>query len=76
MIEPVKVIDIVRDDNCQTKYDIVNKYEVVDGMYSIDAVELTDKEIDVLKEGKYLYFNDGEYAHILYYGGSDNAVDS
>ena len=68
MNDPMKPIDIIKDERYQDEIEIVEKYETIDGMWGIGAVKLTDKEIDALKNGKCVYFNDGEYAHVLFYG--------
>lgn len=67
MVNPLKPIDFINDNSYQYKIEIVEKYTTIDGLWGINAVKLTDKEIDVIKNGKCLYFNDGEYAHILYF---------
>ena len=70
MIEPVKTIDIIKDipgDNFQ----IVQKYETIDAFWGIEHRKLTDNDIKALKEGKYLYCNDGEYAQIISYEGAN-----
>ena len=67
IIHPIKVSDVIKDN--YTQYcDVVLKYETVDAMWGIEKVMITDNDIKALQEGKYLYFSDDEYAHILYYG--------
>lgn len=68
MNDPMKPIDIIKDEHYQDEIEIVEKYETIDGMWGVGTVKLTDKEIDALKNGKCIYFNDGEYAHVLFYG--------
>lgn len=68
MVHPLKTIDVINNEAYQNEFEIVEKYEAIDGMWGIGAVKLTDKEIDALKDGKCIYYNDGEYAHVLFYG--------
>ena len=67
MIKPMKPIDIIKHEYLQQEHEIVEKYETVDGMYGLGVIELTDKDIDALKVGKYIYSQDGEYATLLCY---------
>lgn len=67
MIKPMKPIDIIKHEYLQQEHEIVEKYETVDGMYGLGVIELTDKDIDALKTGKYIYSQDGEYATLLCY---------
>lgn len=67
MIHPLKPIDIINNETCQGNLEVVKKYETIDGMWGIEVLKLTDKEIDALKEGKYLYTEDGEFATLLCY---------
>lgn len=66
-VHPIKVNDVLKDDYLEY-CDVVSKYETVDAMWGIGKVMITDNNIKALQEGKYLYFSDGEYAQILYYG--------
>ena len=71
MIHPLKPSDIINDETCQASLEIVKKYETIDGMWGIDVIKLTDEEINALKEGEYIYTEDGEYATLLCYS-ADN----
>lgn len=51
------------NDTCE----LVDNYTNVNTMWGIDTVKITDADIEALKSGKCLYFNDGEYATVLYY---------
>ena len=66
MITPVKTVDIIRNHSSNT-FQIVQKYESVDALWGIEHRKLTDDDIKALKEGKYLYCNNGEYAQIISY---------
>ena len=71
MIEPVKVNDVLNygfDDH----FEIVQKYETIDALWGIDHAKITDEDIKALKEGKYLYQNNGEYAQIISYEKSES----
>ena len=67
----VKAIDAVRNRDGEI-LDVVEKYEVIDALWGLDHVKLTDEDIKLLKEGKYLYYNDCEYATIISYDGGKN----
>ena len=49
-IEPVKMVDI--DDK-------------VDPWYGPNTLVITEKQVEELKNGKAIYFSDGEYAHAI-----------
>ena len=77
MIDPIKVIDVIKGDyRFPLDFEVVEKYETVDALWGMEHRELTDTDIKALKEGKYLYCDNGEYAQIISYnpqaGGSDN----
>ena len=71
MIHPLKPIDLINDKTFQNNLEIVEKYETIDGLWGINVLKLTDEEINALKEGKYIYTEDGEYATLLCYGAED-----
>lgn len=66
MIKPVKTVDIIKNTYSDT-FQIVQKYETIDALWGVEHRKLTDNDITALKEGKYLYCNDGEYAQIISY---------
>lgn len=66
MITPVEVEEIVTKMDGDS-FDVVNKYDTVDAMWGMEHMVLTDEDIKALKDGKYLYNNDGEYAQIISY---------
>lgn len=66
MIYPIKVIDIINQEYI-SDFDVVRKYETVDGMWGITPIKITDEDIKALKEDNYLYYSDGEYAQIIFY---------
>ena len=70
MITPVKVNDCITMDG--DSFDVVRKYDTVDAMWGMGHIVLTDDDIKALKDGKYLYHTDGEYAHIISYKEVDN----
>lgn len=51
--------------------EIVKRDDEVNPMYGIRAVEITEEHISALRDGKCVYFNDGEYATILYMGNGE-----
>lgn len=73
MKNPIKAIDAIKCVDSEV-LDVVEKYEVIDAMYGLDHIKLTDKDIQILKDGKYLYYIDGnyEYATIISYDGGKN----
>lgn len=74
MIKSVKVKYIL-DDVPPVKMDVVQKYEVIDAMWGIMHIQISDDDIKALKEGKYLYIDDGEYAYLLSYGNDSNKIE-
>jgi hypothetical protein len=66
MIDPVKVKDMIARITGES-FEVVQKYETIDAMYGMEHRILTDEDIEALKEGKYLYSDDGEYAQIISY---------
>lgn len=44
---------------------VVKKSGEVSAMNGLDVVFVDDKDIKALQSGKTLYFNDGEYAHLI-----------
>ena len=70
MITPVKPADIIKDKYCET-FDVVQRYEMIDAMWGLSHIQITDEDIKALKEGKFLYSSDGEYAQIISYKGEN-----
>ena len=66
MIDARRVNEIVKNMSCDY-FEIVRKYDNIDALWGIEHRRLTDNDIKALKEGKYLYCNDGEYAQIISY---------
>lgn len=66
LVTPVNVREIITkmDGN---SFNVVRKYDTIDAMWGIEHMVLTDEDIKALKDGKYLYRNDGEYAQIISY---------
>ena len=73
MVTPIKVNDVIKNWEPDGSFEIVQKYETVDALWGLEHREITDEDIKALKEGKYLYCNDCEYAQIISYkeGESD-----
>lgn len=66
MINAKRVNEII--NNMSSDYfEIVRKYDTIDILWGLEHRRLTDTDITALKEGKYLYCNDGEYAQIISY---------
>ena len=66
MINAIKVNEIIKNMSSDD-FQIVKKYETIDTLWGIEHRKLTDNDITALKEGEYLYCNDGEYAQIISY---------
>ena len=66
MITPVEVREIITKMDGDS-FDVVNRYDTIDAMWGMEHMVLTDEDIKALKDGKYLYNNDGEYAQIISY---------
>lgn len=45
MAHPVKIIDVVSDEDFD-RFDIVRRNEVVDGMWGMSHIRITDEEIE------------------------------
>lgn len=45
--------------------DMVDIDDEVDTWYGMDALLITEEQIDELKNGKVIYFSDGEYAYTI-----------
>lgn len=66
MVTPIKVNKIIKDWE-PDGFEIVQKYETIDALWGLEHREITDEDIKALKEGKYLYCDNGEYAQIISY---------
>ena len=66
MVNPIKVKEIITKMDGYN-FDVVRKYDTIDAMWGMEHMVLSDKDIKALKEGEYLYHNDGEYAQIISY---------
>ena len=66
MVEPVKVVDIIEKRYCSSPQ-VVQKFEFIDALWGVDNLKITDEHIQLLKEGKCLYYNNGEYAQLISY---------
>ena len=72
MISSIKVNEVINNWE-PDGFEIVQKYETVDALWGLEHRQITDDDIKALKEGKYLYCDNGEYAQIISYkeGESD-----
>lgn len=48
--------------------EIINNGDEIDPHCGIDATIITEKHMNALNEGKALFFDDGEYTHIIIKG--------
>lgn len=66
MITPVKIKELITNMDGD-RFEVVQMYETVDAMWGMEHMVLTDEDIKALKDGKYLYHSDGEYAQLISY---------
>ena len=66
MRAPIIVNDILKRDSGDS-FTIVEKDDVVDMLFGMDHNKITDTDIEALKNGKCLYYDNGEYAQIISY---------
>lgn len=66
MIEKIK-IDRESIKRFYSSYgvEICNYGDKVDPHWGLDAIKITDEHIKALQNGQFLYFDDGEYAHLI-----------
>ena len=62
----MKVIDIIRQYSAD-EVDVVRADETIDTLWGLDFIKITDNDIKALKEGKYLYTDNGEYTQLITY---------
>ena len=70
MIYPIKVNKVIKNWE-RSGFEIVQKHEIIDALWGLEHRKITDDDIKALKEGKYLYCDDGEYAQIISYEKSE-----
>lgn len=66
MINPIKVNEVIENIE-EDDFEIVENYETIDALWGLTHIKITDDDIAALKEGKCLYYDDGEYAQIISY---------
>ena len=66
MIHAERVNEIIKKMDSDY-FEIVRKYDTIDVLWGLEHRILTDNDIKALKEGNFLYCNDGEYAQIISY---------
>ena len=71
MIYPIKVNEVIKNWE-RSGFEIVQKHEIIDALWGLEHRKITDDDIIALKEGKYLYCDDGEYAQIISYEKSES----
>ena len=71
MIYPIKVNEVIKNWE-RSGFEIVQKHEIIDALWGLEHRKITDDDIKALKEGKYLYCDDGEYAQIISYEKSES----
>ena len=73
MINAIKVNEIIKNNMDGEYFEIVRKYDTIDGLWGLEHRILTDNDIKALKEGNFLYCTDGEYAQIISYEPQEGA---
>lgn len=53
------------DGEYPNKVSVVKAGDEVDGWWGLDKIIVTIEDIEELKQGKFWYFNDGEYATVI-----------
>ena len=48
-----------------TKCEIRRYGQFIDPLYGLEAVEISEEQVEAMKQGKVLYFEDGEYAWVI-----------
>lgn len=67
-LRPSEVINQQEDEYCQ----IIQNDEEVDQLCGLDHHKIGREGLLALIDGKPLYFDDGEYAHLIYYDNTQN----
>lgn len=62
------LIDSYRKDDFIDKFSVVNEEDEVDTCWGVQVFKITLKDIEALKSGKRLYFNNDEYAGVIFLG--------
>jgi hypothetical protein len=68
MDKSVKIRDLYKE---RTKYcyndpvEMVDIDDKVDPLYGVSTMVITEEQVEELKNGKAIYFSDGEYAHVI-----------
>jgi len=52
-------------DRCNTEVQMVNKDDDVDLLYGWSGYQITLEQLEELRNSKYIYVEDGEYATII-----------
>jgi dsDNA-binding SOS-regulon protein len=64
----VKVRDLYKERTKHSDIDPVEMVDIddkVDPWYGLSAMVITEEQVEELKNGKAIYFSDGEYAHVI-----------
>ena len=70
MIDAIRVNEVIKNMSADC-FEIVRKYDTIDALWGLEHRKLTDNDIKALKEDKFLYCTDGEYAQIISYEKSE-----
>lgn len=63
--------DYIKEYTHTEKLQVIKPGKKIEGMYGLENIIITDKDIDELKKGNLLWFSDGEYAYTISYKGDD-----
>jgi hypothetical protein len=65
MNKGVKVRDLYKERSYIDPVEMVDIDDKVDPWYGLYAVVITEEQVEELKNGKAIYFSNGEYAHVI-----------
>lgn len=60
----INVNELIKD--CMFSVEMVNREDDVDSWWGISAYRITKEQVVKLLQGECIYFNDGEYANVIY----------
>lgn len=68
MNKSVKIRDLYKERTKHSDIDPVEMVDIddkVDSWYGVSTMVVTEKQVEELKNGKAIYFSDGEYAYVI-----------
>jgi hypothetical protein len=65
MNKGVKVRDLYKERSYIDPVEMVDIDDKVDPWYGLSTTVITEEQVEELKNGKAIYFSNGEYAHVI-----------